>query len=842
MIPPKYNFYVGTADNLYFNNYSTIDDNGNITESSSSHDYSSYQIDLHKKKYMFINLNSSYYKNAIFFYDESKIYIKHDILNNYSNLDNIIIQVPDNAAFYALRFSDYDAIFAAKKNTNFVYTLSIVNPHYSNLSKKYAKESGQEFFRISLDGKISLFGEDYELIKNSSLEDQLVFIIDKYNKTSNKWNMYYKGEFSKTDCKINYDKRSCELKTIVLDDYNAVLNNYENVYDLIKLTPEITNITLNKRSLVQFYILGANSITNLFGGTYWEANVNNVVNSGDDLTYDYYFSYTGSANEFAVKYATVSGIDGVYAGTNGDWQNNKGYSAYIVQRSGKKGWIYIKSNSDNKNLYRSIEPINIYFNKGYMFIESYSGDIIMNAIEGNGVVSGICVIQNVFVYHVYRRLLCDVDSITINGKTTNTYNLPIDDFATDSRNYKKCIGLSGGTFLCTSATVDSPTKYGLNDYGKYFTNQFLPGTTGYNRPLPICRSTWANASLWYVYDYINYEPFEKLLRKQYTLKDSYSIASAIEAILKKIDPSLTHKATAEYSKFLYDTEVPIQGTERFYVFITQKTNILKGNYDQPAQKAEISLKDITEMLRDCFRCYWYIEDNKFKIEHILFFNNGGQYSINSNIQLDITKNIDGFNKRPFTYFQSELEYDKSELNQRYEFNWMDDSTDLFGGLSIDVKSNYIQKDKKEEININKFSADVDYMLFNPSAFSEDGFALLCATKDDSIYSLPIIKTTLMDENGDIYTAIVQNWYASWAYLINLYMYDMPAKNIECNMLSSISVVSIKMCMKHTIEFPSEEDLNEMQLIKTNIGNGKIDEYSIDMNTRTAKVNLQYKPV
>ena len=154
----------------------------------------------------------------------------------------------------------------------------------------------------------------------------------------------------------------------------------------------------------------------------------------------------------------------------------------------------------------------------------------------------------------------------------------------------------------------------------------------------------------------------------------------------------------------------------------------------------------------------------------------------------------------------------------------------------------MEEDKKEEININKFSADVDYMLFNPSAFSEDGFALLCAIKNGFIYSLPIIKTTLMDENGDIYTAIVQNWYASWAYLINLYMYDMPAKNIECNMLSSISVVSIKMCMKHTIEFPSEEDLNEMQLIKTNIGNGKIDEYSIDMNTRTAKVNLQYKPV
>jgi len=31
---------------------------------------------------------------------------------------------------------------------------------------------------------------------------------------------------------------------------------------------------------------------------------------------------------------------------------------------------------------------------------------------------------------------------------------------------------------------------------------------------------------------------------------------------------------------------------------------------------------------------------------------------------------------------------------------MDDVTDLFGGVTIDVKSNYTQKDKTEEINIS----------------------------------------------------------------------------------------------------------------------------------------------
>ena len=71
-----------------------------------------------------------------------------------------------------------------------------------------------------------------------------------------------------------------------------------------------------------------------------------------------------------------------------------------------------------------------------------------------------------------------------------------------------------------------------------------------------------------------------------------------------------------------------------------------------------------KMLRDCFRCYWYIEDNKLKIEHISFFMNGGSYNYSAQTQLDFTKLKDQFNKKLTAYFQSEIEFDKSELNQR----------------------------------------------------------------------------------------------------------------------------------------------------------------------------------
>ena len=73
------------------------------------------------------------------------------------------------------------------------------------------------------------------------------------------------------------------------------------------------------------------------------------------------------------------------------------------------------------------------------------------------------------------------------------------------------------------------------------------------------------------------------------------------------------------------------------------------------------------------------------------------------------------------------------------------------------------------------------------------------------------------------------------------MWDMPAQNIESNVIGYLYARDVKKCMKHTIEFPSEEDLDELELVKTIFGNGKIDEMSFNINTRQAKVNLLYPP-
>lgn len=843
MRPPKYKFYVGKRVNgIYLARAtSTADKNGTWESSIRS---------LPAKSAVIVTQLCTTPFSCVYFYDSTQSVISTVLLINKRNL---AITPPDEAVYYKVSFSGADIASLYTDSfheVDFVYLAQTITPHYKELAKKNAKENGQEFFRTSLEGKITLFGYDYDYVYHADIEDHFLFLIDKYIPAEEDapefWSNYFRGEFSKTDCKFDYERKRCELSISPKDEYTDVLAKYEDTYDLIKLAPKISHINLHKRSLMQIYISGANSISNFFGGTYWESEVVEAIDSHNALVNTYHFANIANANEFYVEGSGDSNIDGVYAGLNGVWYNNKGYEAtwrrvQVPQSIICTYWLIIRKTGTTTILYESEQyqytgentndlSSSIYFTSG-------STVPMVDKTVASGKVA--FTIQTIFAYRVYRRLLCDVASIEDSEGTKALYDLPSDDFVVDNRNYKKCIGFEGGKVYCTSEVTAAPTKYGINDSGKYFTNQFLPPSLGSARPLPICRSAWVNASLWFAYDSY-YEIWEPRLRKPYTLKDSYSVADVIKVLLSQIDPSLKHEATAEYSQFLYGEANPI-GPDRFYVYLAQKTNVLKGDYDQPAQKAEVKLAEIMNMLRDCFRCYWFIENGKFRVEHVWFFINGGSYSTNSNIQLDFTSAIDQFNKKSSAYFQSEIEYDKSDLARRYEFSWMDDATELFGGVTLDAQSSYVQKDKTENITPDQFSSDVDYMLFNPSDFSDDGFALLCPIKNGDTYELPILAATLLGENRQSYQAIAQNWYASWAYLTKtFYMRDMPARLIKSNVAPDFAA-NVKMCMKHSIEFPSEQDVNELKLIRTSFGDGKIEEYSVNLDTRQTKVKLAYRP-
>lgn len=315
------------------------------------------------------------------------------------------------------------------------------------------------------------------------------------------------------------------------------------------------------------------------------------------------------------------------------------------------------------------------------------------------------------------RYLLDVD--TISG--LNTYDIPTDDIVENNRNYHKVIGYAIDQVSITANASTAPTEYGIMDDGTYFDEP--AGFPSYYKYFPVARSTWGLSSMWFNFDLFDWI-LEEQGRKGYTMKDSVLISDAIKVLLNEFAPDITHDGTSEYSEFLYGTN-PITYGE-FRVMITQKSNILAGEYDRPAQQAPITLTQILNMLRDCFKCYWYIEDSKLKIEHIKWFRNGGSYSVTPQLSVDLTQYENVRNGKKWGFNSSLYDFDKIDMPERFQFEWMDDVTESFAGFPIQVLSKYVTAGKIETVSVSNFTTDIDYMLLNPGSISEDGFALMAA--------------------------------------------------------------------------------------------------------------------
>lgn len=757
-------------------------------------------------------------------------------------------------------------------------------PHYSKLENKYKKETGQVFFRSSLEGSIKIFGTDCDYIKSQSLETKYLLMI-----TDNKGTVLALNSFVKTDCKLDSVRHSIELKLSSIDRYSKLMDNYDNTYDLIKLSPAITPLILTKRLLYQFYIQGANSVSCYANGTYWEQDTNEAIDDAKALKEKYYFAENLSLQEFQITKEMSETYAGTYIHIPGTpcttWVNQTEGGGHIkmvgisdlshIESTSVIRWFYSGKPVSGQELSglkdewkfalkiyddRAFGNLNAAFSTGIYVQKDWNvnsekatigsdGEYEFRVTEGQ---SSKKFKLDVVYYTIWGRVLADVDTAVepSSGETKTLYDLPKDDFVSERVNYRKCIGLIGLQVQQSGYTVKHPTKYGRNDYGEYFTNNFVSAVTKTEHmPVPISRSTWANTSIWAIIP-DNWVLFESQFRTQFTLKDAFALSDVIKALLHKINPLIKFEATAEYSKFFYEGDtstpiIPFDASRVGYIpFITPKSNVLKGNYDQAAQKAEITFEQLMNMLRDCFRCYWYIDDsNRLRIEHISYFMKGLSYT-QPNVQFDLTKKLDKFNKKIVLYAQETTSYSKDDLNSRYEFGWMDDSTNTFDDMEIDVKSLYVQSDKTEEINSQVFSSDIDLMLYAPDKFSEDGFVLMMANKDTGKVPIAAVSSLRDDEYIYEYKATPQNYLCSWLYLARYYMLDMPAYNIEYTRAPSSDayrVTGIKQFKQQDIEFQTDEKIDLNKAIKTSVGTGIIDSLSVNIDTHLISATLAYSP-
>lgn len=754
---------------------------------------------------------------------------------------NTEFDIPSNAAY--IRFNVIKAHYANGTAWLRLGTLDApnvlqgqtVHPIYKDdLAKEYELETNQRFYRAKLSGKITFVRDDYDYINRQSFDNEFLYCIEKSDDGGRTWFQYFQGKFMKTDCTFtDYDKKVV-VQPDAIDDYNDVLAGLEKEYNLITLAPTIQRITINKRPLIQIYVPGDSVVSCFLGGTNWEQDANATTDQ-NALVQTYHFALCNISKEIQItSNGSPAVISGLYTGRMATGASADVFEGKLYPELNVNYYIYISQQRINGGLPFGIAVVEIRKQSDDTVMFRYTKvttspfdtlEFDLTAVEGSGATGTMH--ADMKSYNIYARYLCDVEKID----DLNTYPLPADDIVDNNRNYRRAIGYAIDVAFISNNFSDTPTEWGLADNGKYFAPPYsIFGQTFY----PIARSTWRYASLWfgfYLMDWI----LEKKARKAYTLRDAFPVASCISVLLNQIAPGITHAATAEYSQFLYSGNNPISGLN-FRLLVSQKTNIINGEYQQPAQKAPTTLQQFTNMLRDCFKCYWFIEDGKFKIEHIQYFRNGGSYSGGAILSHDLTKELNLRNGKPWAFNTSEYSFDKVDLPERYQFEWMDDVTAAFEGLPIQVISKYVTPGKVEEINISNFTSDIDMMLLNPGNMSSDGFALFAAVPptSGSQWILPFTRQTI---NGVEY--FLQNGYLAFINLQSPYwLYDLPARRVSING-SEVYAYGIERKKKQTFSFPANDDPNPMQLIKTYIGNGQVDKLSVNLCSRNIKATLKY---
>lgn len=754
---------------------------------------------------------------------------------------NTEFDIPSNAAY--IRFNVIKAHYANGTAWLRLGTLDApnvlqgqtVHPIYKDdLAKEYELETNQRFYRAKLSGKITFVRDDYDYINRQSFDNEFLYCIEKSDDGGRTWFQYFQGKFMKTDCTFtDYDKKVV-VQPDAIDDYNDVLAGLEKEYNLITLAPTIQRITINKRPLIQIYVPGDSVVSCFLGGTNWEQDANATTDQ-NALVQTYHFALCNILKEIQItSNGSPAVISGLYTGRMATGASADVFEGKLYPELNVNYYIYIAQQRINWGLPFGIAVVEIRKQSDdtvmfhYQKVTQEPFDTLefdLTAVEGSGATGTMH--ADMKSYNIYARYLCDVEKID----DLNTYPLPADDIVDNNRNYRRAIGYAIDVAFISNNFSDTPTEWGLADNGKYFAPPYsIFGQTFY----PIARSTWRYASLWfgfYLMDWI----LEEKARKEYTLRDAFPVASCISVLLNQIAPGITHEATAEYSQFLYGGNNPISGLN-FRLLVSQKTNIINGEYQQPAQKAPTTLQQFTNMLRDCFKCYWFIEDGKFKIEHIQYFRNGGSYSGGVVLSHDLTKELNLRNGKPWAFNTSEYSFDKVDLPERYQFKWMDDVTAAFEGLPIQVISKYVTPGKVEEINISNFTSDIDMMLLNPGNMSSDGFALFAAVPptSGSQWILPFTRQTI---NGVEY--FLQNGYLAFFNLqMPYWMYDLPARRVSING-SEVYAYGIERKKKQTFSFPANDDPNPMQLIKTYIGNGQVDKLSVNLCSRNIKATLKY---
>lgn len=763
-----------------------------------------------------------------------------------------------------------------------------VTPIYSD-KVAIDKERGDNemYYRTKLNGTIKFVGADFDLIEGQSLDTEMTLKVYGIDTTFTKSpsgetstsrinvseridithpeTLIATAKFTKMDCTLNYDDKICEVKATSTDRYDKLIAGLDNEHDLISLAPERESITMWKRGVLQIYRLRDTKITNIIGNMSYEVDVNSAVDIEEltptKLVEEYHFAKL-EENRYIVSFIVGEGdarydvfrdAAGIYEGTESEGNlvlTNKDNPLWeLVRNVDYQGKAVLVLRYDNNYV---TFP---YASGVYAYVGSDANaaldDDSVTSIDGYalsqstqyslaplGILPGVGFNKNLI--NTFVRLLTDKN-------VWGSFPIPLEDISAKNLNYTRCRPFDVGSdkIIRSFEVQDEPTKWGVNGDGKYFVKP-QPSDSTFNM-IPIGWNTWIPDSVWYESNPLVSAVIDSPIygySVQWTLNDAYPLWSAIKVLLAKIDESITFEPTTDYSEFLFgDVSASIAKHTVQKLFITPITNVKRTYYNQAARKGKITLKQILDMLRNTYQLYWFIdEDNRLRIEHILWFRNGGSYDGVAEPEIDLTSIKSPMSMRRWSEGLNSVSYDSKSLVKRYEFEWGNKASDVFDGFAIDIANRYARDGKTLNVSVPNFMSDVDLIMSAPDAVNDDMFALI-GTGSDNECPLKYIEPI---QNIKAPTYGMQNPYLSFYYLEQVYWtYDMGGDDVSIDDYEKddstepvFDVKGIQRVRRQSVKFPvGTSGVGVEGLVKTDIGEGQWTKASYNIEDGMVSMDL-----
>jgi hypothetical protein len=731
--------------------------------------------------------------------------------------------------------------------------LTEVFPVYDELSLNWRGEDGQFFKRRMLDGELWFARNDFDLIWAQSFDTEYIIHIYADLDRNGNYQPYWEGIFYKTMLtEVSTTRRECKVTPETNDKYRKIINGLNKKYNFIDLEPasvEVKEIQLSP--MLQIYRPGSDYVSGYVGGVYFEEEATPTIDAFDLQAMGFYtylinleFIITGKGEgvnpDVSGRYLQPGHDDypSVPAGISNPLGVREDGAYWLTQdiAGGGQGFIRTPSGSpvyqasangtilDTSFLAGTISPL---LSTGGNKLHLYSLTDPNDKVE-------VLSIPN-FV----ARLL--TVRTTVGGNPTTTLT-PGSDIVADLGFYTRALPLElppnfgQSRIKVTEATSTEPTRFGrvnedaMHHAGEYhtFDDDLGPGNW-----YPIFVQDWDHGNAWIEID----DDLRGLIEdgaSPYNLRDAYKLPDIISAFLSELNPDVTHLEDADHSEFYY-TANDIRGTLKYPIF-TPKSNIINRKYDRAATVSELSFGELLDFLWGAHRVGWYLDGDKFRLEHISYFDKGGDYTTEQ-IQADLTTEVEPRTGDSWSREKDFFTFISNDLPERLEFNWMDDSYLPFRGYPIEVLSQYALNGGVERFEAGLITSDIDYIQANSNSLNQKGLVYFeCVQTEQGEFIVPYVSITI--DATEQYN--LQNGYASFVWMHeNYHKWWLPGESVRLNR-GVVAAESVRPVREQEIEYPyPDADPEWLPLITTTVGTGMIFEIQLSLTDRIATIKIRH---